>query len=49
MSLKALISRSCNKIINNTYVDPRKNARDKRKLNKKTDTTAVRSIATEVE
>ena len=32
-----------------TYVDPRKNARDRWKLNKKTDTIAVRSIATEVE
>ena len=32
-----------------TYVDPRKNARDRWKLNKKTDMIAVRSIATEVE
>ncbi|RLM61974.1 hypothetical protein C2845_PM14G07470 [Panicum miliaceum] len=41
--------RSSNDILIITYVDPRKNARDKWKLNKKTDTTAVRSIATEVE
>ncbi len=32
-----------------TYVDPRKKARDRWKPNKKTDTTAVRSMATEVE
>lgn len=49
MSLKVLINRSGNDILIITYVDPRKNARDKWKLNKKTDTIAVRSIATEVE
>lgn len=33
----------------NTYVDPRKNASERWKLKRKTDTTAVSSIATEVE
>lgn len=49
MGYKAPVEISCCCTSITTYVDPRKNARDRLKPNKKTDTIAVRSIATEVE
>ena len=46
---RSLVNTSCDRASMSTYVDPSKDARDRWKPNKKTDTIAVRSIATDVE